>query len=48
MAYKHELEFYDLKSAAELALADFRKNCEKTGRNWKEELENVICDAEKD
>ncbi len=41
-----EIAFYDLKSKAEQALKDLRENCEKTGRDWKDELDEVIYNTE--
>ena len=48
MPTQDELAFYDLKSEAESALRALRKNCELTGRDWDEELDDVIVDAERD
>jgi hypothetical protein len=42
-----EDKFYDLRSALESALEDFKQVCEENGRNFNDEVEDLLIDVKK-
>ena len=45
---KIEDKFYDAKSNLTSAIIDFKKICEDDGREFEDELDDVIADARRD